>query len=425
VFTCDPELSREIVSQHGTYHKPPSTKHLHPRGEGLSERKKALQRWGAGLFNFNGEEHKRHRRLLQPAFHRKRIESYCADMIAITDDVLRAWQPGAVRDVRSDMMLLTLRIAAKTLLGETVVERGEGGIGELIQRAIGMLMRPSVFLLPVDVPGTPYHHFLDVVYETDRRIQRTIAAKRARGADEEDLLSTLIQARDEDGSTLSEEHLIEHASVLFIAGHETASSSLTWILFLLSQHPAVAADLLDELDGKLRGAAPTFDLIAELPLLDAVVKEGMRILPAVPLNTRIVGEPTELRGQPLGVGTTVVMSIYHTHRIPELYPRPSAFDPRRWETIHPNAYEYTPFSAGPRTCIGAQFAMTEIKIVLAMLLQRFRVELIPGTRVDRAVSITMSVKGALPMRIEARDRRSDRVAGGVVGDVREMVDLPP
>jgi cytochrome P450 len=423
VFVHGAELNHELITNPTDYHKPPSTKHLYPRGEDLSNREKALRRWGAGLFNFYGEEHTRHRRLLMPGFHKDRIAGYVADMLAITDEELRAWRPGSVRDVRSDMAFLTLRIAARTLFGEAVTDRSERGIGGLIQRAFAMLLRPSLLLLPFDLPGLPYREFLDVVCATDDAIRRMIAAKRARG-DEGDLLSALIRERDEDGSALSEEDLIGHASAMFVAGQETTSSALTWTLLLLSQHPGVAADLVDELDGVLRGAPPSTEDLGRLPMLEAVLKESMRVLPAVAINTRVVARPTELRGHPLPVGTNVAMSIYHTHRVPEVFPRPQAFDPRRWESARPTPYEYCPFSTGPRTCVGAQFAMAQLKVVLATLLQRFRVEFVPGTRVDRTLSITMSVKGALPMRIQPRDGRFRDGAHGLRGDVREMVDLP-
>jgi cytochrome P450 len=205
----------------------------------------------------------------------------------------------------------------------------------------------------------------------------------------------------------------------------TSANALTWTLLLLSQHPRVAADLLDELEGVLGGDAPSVESLARLPLLDRVVKESLRVITPVPFNGRIVARPTELGGYTLPEGTEVFVSIYHTHHMPELYPRPEAFDPRRWESINPSVYEYHPFSAGPRMCIGATFAVLELKIVLSMVVQRYRLELAPRARIDRVGVIVLTSKKGLPMTLHRQDRAFDRGVGGVRGNVREMVELPP
>jgi cytochrome P450 len=323
------------------------------------------------------------------------------------------------------MTFLTLRIVARCLVGETVTGRGKNSIGELIQRTLRLGLKPTVFLLPIDVPGFPYRQFLDAVEQTDSAVQKAIASKRSEAADNDDMLTMLLQAKCEDGSSLSEDHIIEHTGVMFIAGQETSSNALIWTLLLLSQHPSVAADLLDEIEGLLHGAAPSAEQIGELPFLDAVVRESLRVLPPVPMNARVVGRDTEFRGYLLPAGTQLLVSLYHTHRSPDVFSHPDRFDPHRWKTCKPAAYEFSPFGVGPRTCIGAQFAVTEIKLVLAMLLQRFRLEFIPGTRVDRAAVITMSVKGGLPMRINLQDRQFARGVGGLKGNLHEMIDLAP
>ncbi|MEO7092219.1 MAG: cytochrome P450, partial [Polyangiales bacterium] len=276
----------------------------------------------------------------------------------------------------------------------------------------------------LDVRGLPYRRFLDLTNEIDRETAAIVRAKRARSPEgASDMLSILLGARDEDGSALDEDELIGHAGVIFAAGHETSTNALAWTLFLLSQHPAIARDLEDELDGQLRGDAPSIDALGKLPLLDAVVKESMRVLPPVPMHPRIVAEDCELGGHRLPAGSELFLSIFHMHHDPAVFSQPASFDPRRWETIKPSVYEYNPFSAGPRMCIGASFAIMEIKIVLATMLQRFRLELPDGARVDPRVAITMAPKGGLPMRVR---RRLDPVAigRGAQGKIRELVRLP-
>lgn len=245
------------------------------------------------------------------------------------------------------------------------------------------------------------------------------------GNQDRDVLSMLIQARDEEqGTHLTEDELLGHAGVIFAAGHETSSNALTWTLFLLSQHPQVMADLLDELQSVLQGEAPTMAQLSQLTLLERVIKESMRVLSPVPWNARVTSQPTELGGYTLPAGTEVFVSIYETHQMPDLYPNPTHFEPQRWETVNPSIYEYNPFSVGPRLCIGAGFAMVEIKIVLAMLLQRYRLQFIPQVNIDRRGLIVMTPKHGMPMQVHPQDKQFTQGVGAVQGNVREMVKLP-
>ena len=184
------------------------------------------------------------------------------------------------------------------------------------------------------------------------------------------------------------------------------------------------ADVVDELAAVLQGEAPSLEKLQQLPLLDRVVKESMRVLAPVPWNGRVTAKPTELGGYSLPEGTEVLVSISQTHHMSELYPNPESFDPSRWETIAPTAYEYNPFSAGPRICIGAGFAMMEIKIVLAMLLQRYRLQFVPKNPIDRAGIIVMTPKHGMLMKIHRQDRQFNEGVGGVKGNIRDMVQLP-
>jgi cytochrome P450 len=191
---------------------------------------------------------------------------------------------------------------------------------------------------------------------------------------------------------------------------------------VLTQHPRVLADLCDELQEKLHGDAPTFEDLSELTLLDQVVKESLRLFPPAPMNHRITARDSELGDYRIPAGTEILASIYHTHRMPELYPDPLAFRPQRWAGLDPGPYAFNPFSAGPRMCIGATFALFEIKIVLALLLQRFRFELVPNQRINRRFNITMAPAPRVLMRID-RPGRTYASAARVHGNVHEMVRL--
>lgn len=419
IFVRGAELNRELLGNHDDFHKCAIPGPLWP-GEPLTERTRPLTRMLTGLFHVNGDEHRIHRRLMLPAFHRKRIESYRDDMVAITLSTLANHAPGQVRDLRPEMNELTLRIAVKTLFGSDLGDTGVR-IGRDIQRWLE-LFRPAA-IAPFDLPGVPYRRWLDTTLAVDAGMRALIADKRRAREPSSDVLSMLVQATDEDGGQLTEAELIGHAGVLFAAGHETSSNALCWTLLLLSQHPKVMADLYEELHGTLRGDAPTVDQLPDLRLLDHVLKESLRLFPPAPFNHRLAARDCALGGYPLQRGTEIMSSIYHTHRDPELYPEPNRFLPERWTTLDPGPYAFLPFSAGARMCIGATFAMMELKIVLAIMLQRHRFELAPGQRVDRNISITMSPKHGLRMRLHAQDKRFDHSTRELRGNVREMVAL--
>lgn len=411
--------NREVLTDHERYFMIALPGRLYPTHAVPTEREKPVTRTMTGLFHVNSDEHRKHRRLLMPAFAKTRIDAYHDDMVRITADVLDAWRVGETRDVHEDMTELTLRVATKTLFGEDEGERG-AELARQMQRWLMTMMSPGM-LLPYDAPPLPYWRFLNLTKEIDRETVAILRDRRKR-APGKDMLSMLIDARDEDGSALDEDELIGHTGVIFAAGHETSTNALAWTLLLLAQHPAVLRDLDDEL-ATLGGAPPSVEDLAKLTLLDGVVRESMRLLPPVPLHPRIVAKDSELGGHRLPAGSEIFLSIFHMHHDPKVFPDPEAFSPRRWEKAKPTVYEYNPFSAGPRMCIGAAFAMMEIKIVLAMLLSRFRVELPAGSRVDQRVAITMAPRGGLKMIVRGRDR-SPAPAARFEGKVRKLANWP-
>jgi cytochrome P450 len=419
VFVYGPELNRELLTNHADFHKCGLPGPLYPR-EPVSARTQPVTRMLTGLFHVNEGKHKQQRRLLMPAFHRSRIESYRDEMVSTTEALLAKYRAGTVRDIRPDMMEVTLRIATSTLFGGDLGERGLA-IGHDLEEW-GVVFRGAA-MFPFDLPGTPYRHWLNLSHAVDAGIHQVIAEKRALGAGGRDMLSMLLEARDESGAQLTEDELVGHAGVIFAAGHETSSNALSWTLFALAQHPRVMADLCDELDAALHGQAPTFDDLPNLPLLDRVIKESLRIFPPAPLNHRVTARDAELGGFQLPAGTEILSSIYHTHRMADLYPEPLSFRPERWVGLDPGPYAFNPFSAGPRMCIGATFALFEIKVVLALLLQRFRFELVPNQRIDRQFTITMAPTPRVLMRVLRRDRAYAKAAP-VLGKVHGMLQLP-
>jgi cytochrome P450 len=255
----------------------------------------------------------------------------------------------------------------------------------------------------------------------EQEVLAMITPRRGRPPEGGELLSILLRARERDGGSMTEGEVVGQTNLFLLAGYETMFSALSWTLFLLAQHPGVMADLLDELDGALRGDAPTIEQLGRLTLLEGVTKESLRLLPPVAYNTRTSVAAFELGPYQLPKGTTVGFSHYITHHMPELYPQPEKFLPRRWLTSTPSPYEYLPFGAGPRMCMGATFAMMALKICLPIILQRYRFRVAPGARIDRKGLITLSPKYGMPMWIGPQDRQFAK--SEVRGNIHEMVDL--
>jgi len=231
----------------------------------------------------------------------------------------------------------------------------------------------------------------------------------------------MISAHDSEGS-ISDDELIGQAALMFGAAHLTTAHTLAWTLFLLAEHPSVMGELHQELKTRLDGGFPTNDQVDQLHCTERVVKESMRILPASSYSQRVSAVATQLGPFALPPSAGIVFSQFMTHHMPELYPNPEEFRPERWLHINPSPYEYLPFGAGPRMCIGAPLAMLILKTVLPTILQRFKVTAVPMSEVTgKVISTMLCPTSALMMRLDEQDGRFE--AHAVRGNIHEMVDL--
>ena len=377
----------------------------------------APKRLNVALTSMNGETHRRNRRLMMPAFSRQAVAGYRDLMIEVAERVLARWRPGEAVDAHARMVELAMCVAMRSLYGLDVLAQAD----EMSALATGWLeglLSLGALLFPYRVPGTPYARFMTVSERLVARIQRLIAERRASPGGK-DVLSLMIAARDEEAGQLSEAELLGQTSVLFVASYETTANTLAWTLLLLAQHPRVLAELEEEVRSAPLEQAPS------LPLLDAVVKESQRLLPAIAsLFFRRAQEPFSLSGLDFPAGASFLVTPLVAHRDPELFPDPLDFRPERWRGLDPGPYQYFPFGAGPRMCIGAPFAAQAIRILLAMMLRRFRFELQPGARVDRMVrGITLGPKNGLPMRLRLAEG-PPAPAVPLSGDLHQLVNLP-
>jgi cytochrome P450 len=252
------------------------------------------------------------------------------------------------------------------------------------QQEIGSELRAITIFLPGWIPTPGRRRLRSAVTELDTEIHRIIAehhAARAIGQERDDLLSRLLIARDENGAPLSDRELRDESITLYIGGHETTSTTLTWAWHLLSGSAEARARLDAELAEVLDGQLPTFDNYARLPFTQAVVKEALRLYPPIWLMSAVAREGARLGGRPVPEGTTVWASQWSVHRDPRLFPDPDAFRPERWDADAPNPvpdHAWFPFGGGQRTCLGTRFALVEAALVLAVLAQRWRVDTDPG-----------------------------------------------
>ncbi len=360
--------------------------------------------FGKGLLTNEGDDWRRQRRLVQPAFHHERIAEYARTMVDYTTDRLDGWLDGEERDVRGEMTSITFRVVAKTLFDAEVAgdiaeiaEAFDTGIEEIARR----IRRP--FLVPDWVPAAGNLRYRRAVDRMDRLVYRIIEEHRD-GRDRGDLLSALMQVRDDEGRPMDGEQLRDETITMLLAGHETTALALTWTWFLLSQHPDVATRLEAEVDAVLDGRPPGVEDLPRLPYTERVVKEAMRIYPPAYSFGREALEDDEILGWPVPAGTTLFVFPWVLHRDPRFFAEPLDFEPDRWsEEFERNLprLAYLPFGSGPRMCIGREFARMELVLIVAAIAQRFRLEW-GAERPTPMASITLRPTGGLRAKVRRR-----------------------
>jgi cytochrome P450 len=349
-----------------------------------------------GMPLMNGPRHNDHRSALLPFFHRKFITRYHDACVDATERKLASWKMGTVVNLRAEMEQLAMWLATAPVLGLDPEKEGEA-IGRRLEKTMKLLFNPLALLFPYDLPGLPYHSLLRSGEEMEYVVRNVIERKKAEGLKSDDILSVMIQLHQQDPDRLSERELIGHTATMFRGGYNPNGMVLYWSIFLLGQHPQALKKVLDEIAHSLQGNIPTAEQVENLPYLEGVIKETMRLFPAGTWTARLAMQPFELNSHPLPKGTWVVMSPYVTHRIPEIFPEPNKFMPERWSSIHPSAYEFMTFSGGPRYCIGTSLGMMQLKIALAIILQRYSLTLKPGTVVNYVGLNAIRPQNGLPM----------------------------
>lgn len=364
---------------------------------------------GDGLLTIDGDYHRRARRIMLPAFHHDSIAAAVDAMLEETTRALSPWRVGDVVDVYHWARELAMRIAMRALLGLDP-DDGDSGARAAVhfERALafygtgpgGRMMRG---------PGSMWRRMIASRWVLDEIVYGEIARRRrAPDPDSTDILGMLLAARDEDGSQLSDEEVRHQLMTLGFAGHDTATSTISFLLYELARHPDVLARLCDEQDRVLGAATPNAAQLANgLPELDMALDETLRLYPPAWIGPRRAVSEFEFAGHHVPAGAYVAYSSWASHRLPHVFPDPEAFLPERFAPPRKAALPkgaYVPFGAGSRTCIGMRFGQLEIKAVVTLLLQRFRPELLPGRTMHIRQMPTLSPREGLGMVLRERDR---------------------
>ena len=375
---------------------------------------------GNGLLTSEDEFWLRQRRIAQPAFHRQRIAALACVMAQAARDASAEWEAiasaGRPVDVAEEMMRLTRTVVLRALLGADLGPFGAevDSAWTIINQHIGESFWSIGF---TDRWPTPkYRRFQAARAVLRAAVDHVISERRRSPADTADLLSMLMSARDEEtGEAMTDEQLRVEVTTFLLAGQETTSLALTWTWYLLSQHPGAAQRLEEEIDVVLGGRPPEYADLANLPYARMVVDEAMRLFPPAWGFSQALDDD-ELGGYHLPRGWLAFVMPYVLHRLPAFWDDPDAFDPERF-TPERNAtrskYVYLPFGAGPRQCIGNHFALIEAQLVLATLAQSYRLQLVPGHRVEPWPLITLRPRFGMPMIIERRSPRRPPASASV------------
>ena len=360
---------------------------------------------GQGLLTTDGEVWKRHRRMIQGAFHKPRLTSYAPMMVAEAARTADSWRDGESVELTRDFAELTLRVVSRSLFSHEVADDVAAITG-----AVAVLQESfsQIDILPQWVPTAMRRRTRNALQAIDTMMYRLIAKRRAAGFDikntEPDLLHMLLAARDEegDGAGLNDTEIRDQLVTFYLAGHETTSQALTWTMYLLSQHPEVEARLHAEVDQVLCDRLPGFDDVDSLVYTEKVVRESMRLFPPVYSLARKAGIDTQIGDYQVPAGSEVALWIYFSHHDPRWFSDPEHFDPDRFDNASYPRHAYVPFGSGARTCVGKTFATMEAVLLLATLVRRWRLRLESDQRIAMKTRVTLIPKFGMRMRAELR-----------------------
>ncbi|WP_395846939.1 cytochrome P450 [Cystobacter fuscus] len=398
-FVNSPTMISTVLAGHGEFFAPSTiVRHLKPLFGPNS------------LLITHGEPHLEQRRMMAPVFQPRRVASLDAGMTELGADTVDGWTQGQILSVPEAMTHLTLRIVGRTLFGVDFKHEASD-----LSEAVATCMEHAEHLStsPIHLPmswNTPRNlrarQALDML---SRRMTEMIAQRRQSGRDSGDLLSMMLAHRDEDGTGMDEEQLRDHCVTLFAAGHETTAVFLAWVWGMLLLNPEVYEKLQHEVDTVLGDRLPTAGDIQRMPYMQQVLKETLRLYPPSHMQGRTVLQDVDIEGYKLRKGDSLLLSFYVLHRNEQFYPEPERFLPERFTPEQEKArpkHAYVPFGNGPNVCIGKYFAMLEANLLMSLMMQRVRFELMPGQHITAEPSLTLQLAN-FHVRVHRRGGQGD------------------
>jgi cytochrome P450 len=362
--------------------------------------------FGNGLVLNEGESWRRQRRLMQPAFAHRRVAGLVPLMAEVIEQRLAGWEAareaGRPLDMGREMMSLTLRIIAKTMFSLSINDRQLDEMARAFNTALEhMTLRMFTFFLPEWFPLKGRRACRQAVATLEDQVYRIIRERRESGEEPDDLLTMLLEVRDEDtGEGMTDLELRDEVMTTLFGGYEATADALTWTWYLLDQHPGADALLREELARVTGGRTPTFEDLARLPYTAQVAQEAMRLFPSFWFYTRTAHGDDEIGGHPVPAGSLILLCPYATHRHPAYWDEPEVFRPERFEeerfTGRPRE-AYFPFGTGQRMCVGRHLALLEMQLIVAMVAQRYRPTLAPGYTVVPRAGTSLRPEGGLWM----------------------------
>lgn len=368
---------------------------------------------GDGLLTSEGEEWRRRRRVAQPSFSRSSLAGLVDVLAAAVSGVLADWEPPATAGneiaVFSEMKRLTLSMVLRALFGVDLADEPDevaAAVTTTIEVTNRRIQAPTPYLpwlyrLPTRTNRRFDHEMRILDRVVDGLVTQRLRSDRDQGTP--DLLDVMLAAADAEGTAFARQQLRDDMMTLVLAGHETTATALAWVFHLLARHPDVEDRLAAEIETVLSGRTPSAADLGALTYTEAVLNESMRLYPPVWALPRVALEDDEVSGHRIPRGDTVLLVPYVTHRHPDFWSDPERFDPDRFLPENAGSisrWAFVPFGAGQRQCIGNHFAVMEAKIVLAMVMQRFRLRSRPGVEVVPNPYLTLRPRGTMPMRVE-------------------------
>lgn len=365
---------------------------------------------GRGLLTSEGDFWRKQRRLAQPAFHKERLARMADTMITQTQVQIKKLENLAEKknvDISKEMMELTLNIVAGAMFTSEV----KGAI-EVVSREIERASMMATarfnnpFRLPIKYPTPTNLRERKSVQNLDNVLNPIIRERRKTTEQHHDLLAMLMEAKDEDtGEQMSDQQLRDETMTIFLAGHETTALALSWLWYLLDKNPEQAQKLYDEIDQVTKGQTPTLEMLPQMPYTRMVMDEALRLYPPGWLIVRENLEDDEIGGYKIPKGYAFMIPVYEIHRDPRLWEEPDAFRPERFSKEKAKNYHrfaYFPFGGGPRQCIGNNFALMEMQLIIVMILQKFRFKVSAGFEPEMHPMITLRMKEGLRVDVELR-----------------------